>query len=73
MSAYVPTITGPCGHTAPFDEWTRTPVSGDLPPGQFQCPVCGRAFRRHGIGYRVMPDGYAVPSRVDVRDCEGRM
>lgn len=27
-----------CGHEADFIQFTRTPLNGDLPPGEFQCP-----------------------------------
>lgn len=38
-------ITCRCGHTADFDEFTRTPISGNLPRGQYQCPACHYAWR----------------------------
>lgn len=35
-----------CGHLADFDEFTRTPIRGELPKGHYQCPECGRAWHR---------------------------
>ena len=29
---------GKCGHTDNFDLFTSTPIHGDLPNGQYQCP-----------------------------------
>lgn len=39
-------LTGPCGHSAPVLQWTETPISGELPENEFQCPICARAFAR---------------------------
>lgn len=44
-----------CNVGSPALAWTECPISGDLPPGEFQCPVCGHAFRRQrceGESYR---------------------
>lgn len=41
---------GVCGHTADFDLFTSTPVSGCLPRNTFQCPGCNYAWR-------LIPDG----------------
>lgn len=57
-----PTITAPCGHTEDFDAFTRAAVSGDLPPGNYQCPVCGFAWAMRHIGQAaVYPSGLVVP------------
>jgi hypothetical protein len=37
-------ITCKCGHEADFDEFRRTPVTGELPAGEYQCPKCRRAW-----------------------------
>lgn len=34
-----------CGHVAPFGAFCTRPVSGQLPPGTWQCPACGEAWR----------------------------
>lgn len=34
-----------CGHTADLEEFTRRPLAGELPPGEFQCPACQKAWR----------------------------
>lgn len=48
---------GACGRPSGFQRWIRTEVFGDLPPGEFQCPRCMRAFRRErhrGEAYRLI-------------------
>ena len=54
MPATIADITGPsmmaltcgkCGHTADFEEFCRTPITGELPPGTHQCPYCRRAWK----------------------------
>lgn len=40
---------GWCNHTDTLEAFTRRPVSGSLPPDTFQCPACGRAFRRETL------------------------
>jgi hypothetical protein len=39
-----------CGKASDFGRWVERPVSGPLPPGQFQCPECGAAFRKVATG-----------------------
>lgn len=34
-----------CGHSADLEQFTRTAVFGWLPPGEFQCPECARAWK----------------------------
>lgn len=41
------TITcGACGQVSGWAGWYQTPICGELPPGQLQCPQCRRAWRR---------------------------
>ncbi len=41
------TITcGHCQKASACELWFVTPVGGELPHGEYQCPACGRAFRR---------------------------
>ena len=43
----VPTITcGACLSASDALAWCETPISGELPRGEYQCPKCGYAFRR---------------------------
>jgi hypothetical protein len=49
-----PCISCTCGHVATVDAWTSTPINGELPRDQFQCPNCNRAFR-------VVPNPNAKP------------
>lgn len=37
---------GHCRQSSGYSAWTSTPVSGELPSGEYQCPKCGVAFRR---------------------------
>jgi len=57
---------GKCGHDADVDEWTKTPVRGDLPYGTYQCPKCGFAFKRHQGPSKVYPDGFVMPGPVSL-------
>lgn len=57
------TITCPkCSAESSLDDMTRRPISGFLPPGQFQCPLCSYAFQRrmvspgHSFMYQGEPD-----------------
>ena len=37
---------GHCAQVAPAEAWTRREIGGNLPPTEYQCPACNRAFRR---------------------------
>jgi hypothetical protein len=55
---------GKCGHEADIDEFTRTPIAGELPRNVFQCPKCRHAIeRRHGQP-TVYPSGFVMPGPV---------
>jgi hypothetical protein len=81
MNAYSGiTITcGKCGKVADVDEWTRRPISGELPAGTFQCPHCQWAFQRAAAGgHKVFRDGrgrvaMVIPERVELRPVEARI
>ena len=66
---------GKCGHFDDLDRFASTPILGDLPPGQFQCPACRYAFQRRGAGQiRTFTDHqghvcYATPERIELRPC----
>lgn len=48
MTTFGPTfcnIICRCGHEADYLEFRSTPISGELPPDQYQCPACGKAWR----------------------------
>ena len=69
-------ITCQCGHSADYIEFTRTLLNGDLPPGEFQCPGCGWAWKRQESGYRVLRAGaesMVIPTRLDIVTIESRM
>ena len=37
---------GACGHFDDISRFVATPVYGELPVNQFQCPACKHAFQR---------------------------
>ena len=50
MIAYMTLSCGKCGHVADIEEFCHTPIMGDLPAGQYQCPACTYAFQRRAAG-----------------------
>lgn len=67
---------GACGNVGEFDRFCRTPVYGDLPPGQFQCPACGFAWRRVESEHRILRFGEAatlIPGKVQLLALDGRL
>lgn len=69
-------ITCKCGHTAPFDEFTRTLINGDLPPGQFQCPGCGFAWQRKESEYSLIwagDESLVIPGKMEILTIESRL
>lgn len=73
------TITcGQCGETSPFEDWTATPIGGDLPPGTYQCPACHRAIKRCATGgWRTLraPNGSTIhiPERIELKPVQSRL
>ncbi|MDB6078806.1 MAG: hypothetical protein JWO82_2553 [Akkermansiaceae bacterium] len=54
-----------CGHEGDFMDFCRRPVSGDLPPGQYQCPVCHRAWTYRPTGPpHIGWSGLVIPAPV---------
>ncbi len=79
IEAMVTISCGRCGKVSGFGAWIERPISGLLPPGQFQCPACGAAFRKtarggwkfiRDAGGRII-DGYR--ERVELEPCEARL
>ncbi|MHC1696875.1 MAG: hypothetical protein AB9919_02175 [Geobacteraceae bacterium] len=65
-----------CGFCADLDDFCRTPVFGELPYGQYQCPSCGYAWRRKESEHRVLRHGSAatfIPGKVELVAIEGRL
>lgn len=63
------TLKCECGHSADLIEFCRTPIGGELPPGQFQCPGCGRAWRRRESEHRILRAGSEmtiIPGKVEI-------
>ena len=63
---------GKCGAVADIDDFTRTPISGLLPPGRFQWPVCRHAFERRAAGgyrtYRAENGAMlTIPDRIELK------
>ena len=69
-------VTCKCSYTADLFDFTRTPISGDLPPGHFQCPSCGVAWRRKESEHRILRAGSEatiIAGRVDILPVESRL
>lgn len=69
-------ITCSCGYTADLGEFCRTPLYGELPPGQFQCPYCKVAWRRKESEHRILRSESAaiiIPGRVEMVPVAGRL
>ena len=67
-----------CGKTASIEAWTERPITGQLPPGQFQCPSCNYAFRREESGKTTVwtaPNGNRIAFRekIELRPCSAVM
>jgi len=70
------TLSCKCGHVADLDSFCRTPIGGDLPNGQFQCPFCRYAWKRQESDYRVLRSGDSVcfvPGKVELVPVDGRL
>lgn len=70
------TMTCRCGHVDDLDAFCRTTICGDLPPGEFQCPQCGYAFKRKEGGYKVLRAGSAsmvIPTKVELVPIAARL
>lgn len=67
-----------CGKTASLEAWTERPITGPLPPGQFQCPNCQYAFQRHAAGKTTVftarnGERWAIPEKIELRPCAAVM
>lgn len=62
---------GGCGHQDDLDEFCRTPISGELPRGVYQCPACRLAFQRIIGPAEVLPWGGVIPGRVKLVKVQG--
>lgn len=73
--AYI-NITCQCSHTADLGDFCRTTMFGELPPGHFQCPACGTAWRRRESEHRILRSGSEatiIPGRVEVFRIDSRL
>ena len=70
--AWMKVKCGHCGQDADIDAWTSTLIYGELPPGRYQCPHCGTAFKRQ-IGPSEVWNGRIIPGKVKLVPVEGRM
>ena len=64
-------ITCTCGHTADIDEFSRTPISGELPPAHYQCPQCRHAWSVQSQAAKASRDrtGFIyIPPNLIVRE-----
>jgi ssDNA-binding Zn-finger/Zn-ribbon topoisomerase 1 len=69
-------VTCKCGHVADLDEFCRTPVFGELPKGEYQCPACGYAFKRVFSEVKTFKAGgewHAIPGKCELVQVAGRL
>lgn len=53
-----------CQHTADFEDFQHTPITGKLPPSTFQCPACRKAWEMITKGTGTLyPSGLYIPPR----------
>lgn len=56
------TQCGECGHQDNMDLFTSSPISGDFPPGQYQCPNCSTAWKvGNATPDTLTPRGHRIP------------
>lgn len=70
------TLTCQCGHEADLDEFCRTPVSGELPKGHYQCPGCGYAWQRKESEHKIITNGFEsmmIPGKVELLPVSARL
>ncbi len=63
VNNYVGATCGACGHEGDLEDFSATPVSGQLPLDVIQCPACGVAVRKRSPAEKVThvyPSGGAV-------------
>lgn len=60
------TITcGSCGHVDTMDNFSRAPITGELPPGSYQCPKCRFAVRIRAPKEKENTDYHWYPDHPD--------
>lgn len=69
------TITCPkCAKESSLDDMTYRPLTGWLPPGQFQCPHCNHAFQRKEVtaGHTFIHRGEVdyIPGNIGLVPCD---
>lgn len=58
-----------CGHEGDFMDFCQTPISGDLPSGQYQYSACHRSWTYRATGpSRIGWSGMVIPP--DIRPVE---
>jgi len=73
---YINVTCGACNHTADLDEFCRTPIFGELPPGEHQCPACGIAFKRKMGEWKFFTfqgERHAIPGKCELVPVDGRL
>lgn len=55
-------VTCQCGHTADADEFFTTRLGKRVPPGEFHCRSCRKAFKVVSVGKPIVtPSGFVIP------------
>lgn len=63
-----------CGHEADYEDFQSTPVSGELPRGEFQCPACRRAWTVKTITPpKIGWSGMVLPGKTAVVEIPARL
>lgn len=73
---FINVTCGRCGCVADLDEFCRTPVFGELPKGEHQCPGCGYAFKRTMSEFKFFKVGHevlSIPGKVELVPVGGRL
>lgn len=73
-ASYCAITCGKCGHYADFFDFRATPIGGELPANQYQCPHCRAAWRMEPQGRGTLYEsGLYVPPAVKAQPVEARL
>ena len=64
--SYCEMTCGNCGHVDDLESFCTTPITGDLPRNEYQCPKCRHAFRKSFGKPTVYASGFVMPGPVSL-------
>lgn len=73
MDGYCSITCGVCGQTNSVDAFCRTPIFGDMPKNQYQCPACHLAIERRMGESQLLPSGFVMPGKMEIVAIQARM